>query len=73
MTKREQKIEYTVHPDSLIYAGLAEAYALADSASHQSTFTLRLRAMLAKLVSPASSADQSQAKSQHKIDRYERN
>lgn len=70
MTKHDTQLEYSVHPDSLFYAGSAEGYALANSASHPSTFTLRLKMVLAKLMRPQ--APKSSVSERRKIDRYER-
>jgi hypothetical protein len=70
MTKHDTQLEYTVHPDSLFYASSADGYALANSASHPSTFTLRLKRVLAKLMQ--SQAPKNAVTKRRKFDRYER-
>ena len=70
MTHHDQKFDYSVHPDSLLYAGPAANFPLTDRTARPSSFMRRLKVAMGRLLK--SGGPQTRSAKPKKIDRYER-
>lgn len=69
MTQQDTQLEYSVHPDSLLYSGSSESYGLQESATTPS-LAFRLQALVQRILN--TNGNKVSAKSRRKIDHYER-
>lgn len=70
MTKYHSKLDYSVHPDSLFYAGPADSYPLNDTSARPSSFMTNLMLAAARLFKRSKGTDA--MRRPKRIDRYER-